>query len=138
MGQFKLSVSNSKLTGIRAELPPVGDQWSTRTPSTLSHIKGSQKAAPRDVIRGEQAEFIPTLEMGLVGLSAERRFLTEVELANRWLLSVKTLQRWRSICSGPVFAKFNSSIRYPMLGVDGILAYERRAMAQPERSVQHE
>lgn len=59
---------------------------------------------------------------------AERRFLNESELANRWGISPKTLQRWRSIGQGPVFARFSRKIAYPIDGPYGILDYEKHAL----------
>ncbi len=63
--------------------------------------------------------------------SVERRYLTEVELAARWQISVKTLQRWRSMGSKPVFSKFFKSVRYPLYGPDGVLDMEQNALSPP-------
>ena len=41
-------------------------------------------------------------------------FLTEASLAERWLMSRRTLQRWRSGGIGPRFLKLYGSIRYPL------------------------
>lgn len=60
--------------------------------------------------------------------SAEQRFLSERQLANRWGLSPKTLQRWRSLGRGPVFAKFSKKVSYPLEGQDGILEWEQRIL----------
>ena len=56
---------------------------------------------------------------------AERHYLSEPELANRWGLSPKTLRRWRSQghC-GPLFAKFYTKVGYPLEGDGGILDWE--------------
>jgi hypothetical protein len=56
---------------------------------------------------------------------AERRFLTETELASRWNLSPKTLQRWRGLGTGPLFAKFAKKVGYPLHGQGGILDFEQ-------------
>ena len=58
----------------------------------------------------------------------ERHFLSEVELASRWGLSPKTLQRWRGLGSGPVFAKFSKKVGYPIDGQDGVLDWEQRVL----------
>ncbi len=55
---------------------------------------------------------------------SECRYLSESELANRWNLSPKTLQRWRGLGTGPLFAKFAKKVGYPLLGQGGILDYE--------------
>jgi len=68
---------------------------------------------------------------------AERRFLSESELANRWGLSPKTLQRWRGIGTGPLFAKFSKKVSYPIEGQGGILDWEQRILyrSTSERAV---
>ena len=60
----------------------------------------------------------------LVLAPTERHYLTEAELADRWNLSPKTLQRWRGLGTGPLFAKFAKKVGYPLLGQGGILNYE--------------
>ena len=57
---------------------------------------------------------------------SERRFLNEVELANRWGMSPKTLTRWRGMGRGPVFNKFSKKVAYPLDGENGVLDYEKR------------
>ena len=47
---------------------------------------------------------------------------TETELARRWSVSIKTLQRWRSEERGPPYIKLSKAVRYP---VDEIVAYEQ-------------
>jgi hypothetical protein len=59
---------------------------------------------------------------------SERRFLNEQELANRWGLSPKTLQRWRGTGKGPLFAKFSKKVGYPLDGQDGVLDWEKRIL----------
>lgn len=39
---------------------------------------------------------------------------TETELAHRWSISIKTLQRWRSEERGPPYIKLSKAIRYPV------------------------
>ena len=57
---------------------------------------------------------------------SQRRFLSEVELANRWGMSPKTLTRWRGMGRGPVFNKFSKKVAYPLDGENGVLDYEKR------------
>lgn len=59
---------------------------------------------------------------------SERRFLSELELANRWGLSPKTLQRWRGLGRGPLFAKFSKKVGYPIDGQGGVLEWEQRIL----------
>ncbi|WP_231592732.1 helix-turn-helix transcriptional regulator [Pelagovum pacificum] len=47
--------------------------------------------------------------------------LSERALAARWVLSTRTLQRWRSDGYGPAFLNIGGSIRYRL---GDILAYE--------------
>jgi DNA-binding transcriptional regulator YiaG len=48
--------------------------------------------------------------------------LTEQELAERWRMSIRTLQGWRQRKTGPNFIKIRGqAVRYPM---DDVLAYE--------------
>lgn len=78
---------------------------------------------------------IPALNSG-VGFSStpttestalsQRRFLSEVELANRWGMSPKTLTRWRGMGKGPFFVKFSKKVAYPLDGENGVLDYEKR------------
>lgn len=55
----------------------------------------------------------------------ERRVLNETELANRWGISPKTLQRWRTEGRGPHYMKLSKRVTYPL---DEIAEYERRAL----------
>ncbi|MHA6907637.1 helix-turn-helix transcriptional regulator [Ralstonia pseudosolanacearum] len=55
--------------------------------------------------------------------AAERVALAETELAARWGLSIKTLQRWRQDHLGPVFCKLGSRVAYLISEIE---AYERR------------
>ena len=57
---------------------------------------------------------------------SQRRFLSEIELANRWGMSPKTLTRWRGMGRGPVFNKFSKKVAYPLDGENGVLDYEKR------------
>jgi Helix-turn-helix domain len=40
--------------------------------------------------------------------------LTSREVSERWRISEKTLANWRSAGSGPPYAKFGASVRYPL------------------------
>ncbi len=39
-------------------------------------------------------------------------YITEKDLAKKWSLSAKTLQRWRWLKSGPTYIKIGGRIRY--------------------------
>ena len=55
----------------------------------------------------------------------EKVAYNEVELAKRWGISPKTLQRWRSEGRGPRYLKLSKRVVYP---VDEIEAYEHDAL----------
>jgi hypothetical protein len=59
---------------------------------------------------------------------AERHFLSESELASRWGLSPKTLQRWRGLGMGPLFTKFSKKVGYPLEGPGGVFDWELRSL----------
>ena len=54
-----------------------------------------------------------------------RPMLSENELAARWGLSPKTLQRWRSEGRGPNYLKLSKRVTYPLEEVDD---FELRAL----------
>ena len=51
--------------------------------------------------------------------------INENELAERWGISPKTLQRWRSEGQGPRYLKLSKRVSYP---IDEILAFENGAL----------
>lgn len=55
----------------------------------------------------------------------EKLVLNETELAERWGISPKTLQRWRCEGKGPRFLKLSKRVIYPL---DEIEAYEHGAL----------
>ena len=59
------------------------------------------------------------------GAPYERRVLSETELANRWGVSPKTLQRWRTEGRGPKYLKLSKRVTYPL---DAIAEYEHCAL----------
>jgi hypothetical protein len=50
--------------------------------------------------------------------------LTEAELARRWRVSRRSLQRWRAEGSGPAFLRLNGRILYAL---DDIIGFEALA-----------
>lgn len=53
------------------------------------------------------------------------KMLSGRELAERWGLSTKTLDRWRNKGDGPPYLKFGSAVRYRM---EDVIEFERRAV----------
>ncbi len=41
-----------------------------------------------------------------------KNILTEAELAKYWQMSERTLQKWRSLGTGPVYIKIGGKVRY--------------------------
>ena len=56
------------------------------------------------------------------------KFLSEVDLADRWAMSSKTLTRWRTIRRGPPFVKLGKTVRYAM---SDVLEFERNGLRKP-------
>ena len=55
----------------------------------------------------------------------DRRVLNENELAQRWGVSPKTLQRWRSEGRGPRYLKLSKRVSYPL---EAIFDFEYSAL----------
>jgi hypothetical protein len=53
-----------------------------------------------------------------------RCYLNERELAERWGVSVRTIQKMRGTGGGPRYRKFNSSVRY---AIEDVEAFEDNA-----------
>jgi hypothetical protein len=62
-------------------------------------------------------------------------YLTQVELAVRWRISPRTLERWRWAGDGPRFIKIGGLVRYRLEDVEGFEAEQLRQFTgtqQPE------
>lgn len=55
----------------------------------------------------------------------DRAHLTQLELADRWRLSGRTLEKWRQLCSGPRYLRVGGRVLYPVTEVE---AYEAQQM----------
>ena len=53
-------------------------------------------------------------------------FLTQVELAARWRISPRTLERWRWAGDGPRFIKIGGLVRYRLEDIEGFEAEQLR------------
>ena len=51
-------------------------------------------------------------------VAPERPHLLEHELAQRWRLSVRTLQRWRLAGSGPAFLRLGGRVAYRLSDIE--------------------
>jgi hypothetical protein len=67
---------------------------------------------------------------------AAPQHLTQGELASRWRISPRTLERWRWLGQGPAYLKLGGSVAYR---VDDVLEYEaaqrRTTQAQAEQAL---
>ena len=62
-------------------------------------------------------------------------YLTQVELAARWRISPRTLERWRWAGDGPRFIKIGGLVRYELEDIEGFEAEQLRQITgtqQPE------
>ncbi len=57
------------------------------------------------------------------------RHLTQTELARRWRISPRTLERWRWLNQGPAFLKLGSRIAYRIADVEAFEAEQTRQAA---------
>jgi predicted site-specific integrase-resolvase len=61
--------------------------------------------------------------------SVDPLFLTLEELAERWRVSPRTLERWRSDGEGPPWVRLKGKVIYP---AEGVRAYERARLMDPD------
>jgi hypothetical protein len=59
-------------------------------------------------------------------------YLQQTELADRWRLSPRTLERWRWLKTGPSYVKLGGRVVYAVSDVE---AYERRQRAETHTSI---
>ncbi len=55
---------------------------------------------------------------GQEALPAERMVFTEADLASRWRMSPKTLQRWRTEGRGPHYLKLGKRVTYTINAIE--------------------
>lgn len=61
------------------------------------------------------------------GLSGDTRsYLRQRQLAQRWSLSVRTLEAWRLHGKGPAWLKIGGRVLYPLVDVEAFEAASRR------------
>jgi excisionase family DNA binding protein len=66
------------------------------------------------------------------------RFMTEREAAERLGLSVRTLQKWRLLGSGPEFLKLGHAVRYDPEDLERYVESARRRSTSEQGSFDHE
>lgn len=65
------------------------------------------------------------------------RHLSQVELAQRWSISPRTLERWRWTGEGPVFLKLGGRVVYRLQDVEAYELDNRCASTASQQSMQH-
>jgi hypothetical protein len=63
----------------------------------------------------------------------QARHLNQIELARRWSLSPRTLERWRWQRVGPGYLKIGGRVVYPL---EAVQAYESAQTRGPESTTQ--
>ena len=61
--------------------------------------------------------------------------LTQIDLAKRWRLSPRTLEKWRSLRVGPPFLKVLGKVLYRLQDIENFEAKQLHGAEQPPRSV---
>lgn len=51
-------------------------------------------------------------------MSSEKKYLFQAEVAERWQISERTLERWRWQGRPPKFLKFGSAVRYDVAEIE--------------------
>jgi len=54
------------------------------------------------------------------------KHLTQKELARRWCLSPRTLERWRWLNQGPVFLKIGGRVAYRLIDIEAFEQAQRQ------------
>ena len=62
----------------------------------------------------------------------QKTCLSQIDLARRWTISPRTLERWRYVGEGPVYMKIGGRVVYRL---DDILAFEQAQLRQNTASV---
>lgn len=60
--------------------------------------------------------------------------LTQKEVARRWCLSARTLERWRWLGQGPVFLKLGGRVAYRLEDIEAFEAAQTRDATSSPRS----
>ncbi len=66
--------------------------------------------------------------------TAAVRHLTQLDLARRWRVSPRTLERWRWLGQGPAYLKLGAAVAYRLEDVEAFEARRRHDAAAASRS----
>ena len=67
-----------------------------------------------------------------LSLGKNPTYLNQQELADRWRVSPRTVERWRYLKTGPSYHKLGGKIGYSLADIE---AYERRRRAETHSSI---
>ena len=62
------------------------------------------------------------------------KLMTQRDLADRWLLSEATLERWRSEGIGPMYLKLHGKVRYRMQDICAFEALRASTGSRPQQA----
>ena len=68
-------------------------------------------------------------DIAIVEQPISLRHLNQIDLARRWRISPRTLERWRWLGQGPAYIKVGSHVVYKMHDVEAFEAEQRRTGA---------
>jgi hypothetical protein len=54
-------------------------------------------------------------------------YLTQTDVARRWRISPRSLERWRMLGEGPTFFKIGGAVRYRVEDIEAFEAKQRRS-----------
>ena len=66
--------------------------------------------------------------------TAAVRHLTQLDLARRWRVSPRTLERWRWLGQGPAYLKLGAAVAYQLHDVEAFEARQRHDATAASRS----
>lgn len=58
--------------------------------------------------------------------------LNQIDLARRWRISPRTLERWRWLRKGPPYMRIGGAVRYQIEDVEAFEAAQRREVRRKE------
>jgi hypothetical protein len=70
---------------------------------------------------------LPAVAEPIASGSLALRHMTQLDLARRWRVSPRTLERWRSLRQGPPYLKLGAIITYRVEDIETYEAAQRRS-----------
>jgi hypothetical protein len=95
-----------------------------RTPLTIPFLPNALPG-PSSVPPRASARFLADFRRHPKESAMSVRHLNQIELARRWNISPRTLERWRWLGQGPVYLKLGGRVSYRL---DDVVDYEDRCL----------